>query len=60
MRSRAFAPPLYLSVFAAFVRRQVIPPDCKMLWRQRRTRDPPQAMHQDIFTLPFRFNRQPS
>ena len=31
MRSHAFAPPLYLFVFAASARRQVIPPDCKML-----------------------------
>ncbi|MQW88544.1 hypothetical protein GHJ82_17185 [Sinorhizobium saheli] len=29
MRSHAFAPPLYLFVFAAFVRRQVTPPDCR-------------------------------
>ncbi|MQW90629.1 hypothetical protein GHJ82_28305 [Sinorhizobium saheli] len=31
LRSHAFAPPLSLFVFAAFARRQVIPPDCKML-----------------------------
>jgi hypothetical protein len=29
MRSHTFAPPLYPFVFAAFVRRQAIPPDCK-------------------------------
>ncbi|MQW86607.1 hypothetical protein GHJ82_07025 [Sinorhizobium saheli] len=29
MRSHAFAPPLHLFVCAAFVRRQVAPPDCK-------------------------------
>jgi hypothetical protein len=31
MRSHTFAPPLYPFVFAAFVRRPAIPPDCKML-----------------------------
>jgi hypothetical protein len=31
MGSHALAPPLYPFVFAASVRRQVNPPDCKML-----------------------------
>jgi hypothetical protein len=31
MHAHAFAPPLYLPVFAEFVRGQVIPPDCEML-----------------------------
>ena len=35
MHSHAFVPAHYLSVFAAFERRQVIPADCKMLWAYR-------------------------